>query len=356
MNLESLDWAALERLRAAFLSGSAGKAAYWTSMTDLASYDATFAERIGWKWDAVLAELCQAGWMPPVGAVYDLGCGSGIAGRRLMRTWGRERLQALRVSDRSPLAEQFAIEAAQREFPGVDVTRFDAAAPPPTGAGTTLVISHVLNELPLASRTALVAWIGHFDAVLWVEPGTHADSQALIDLRESLRPQFRLVAPCPHQGACGLRAPERQSDWCHFFAAPPSGIFADSDWVRFGQRMGIDLRGLPYSYLVLERRESRPVCTPNLETAESSEAPAARLLGSPRFYKGYAKLFCCQGLGVGEVVFQKRTDPALFKRLERQKTGTQFRIQMDGSKAVGLQEIQPPEGDSAGSPEDTVVP
>ncbi len=355
MNLESLDWTALERLRAAFLSGSAGKAAYWTSLSDLASYDATFAERIGWKWDSVLAELTVAGWTPPIGAVYDFGCGSGIAGRRLLRTWGGDRLQALRVSDRSPLAEQFAVDAAQREFPGLDVARFDASVPPATGTGTTLVISHVLNELPSAARTAFLAWIGHFDAVLWVEPGTHADSQALIDLRESLKSQFRLVAPCPHQDACGLRAPERQSDWCHFFAAPPSGIFADSDWVRFGQRMGIDLRGLPYSYLVLQRRDSRQVHVPPLETAGAPEGDTARLLGSPRFYKGYAKLFCCQKSGVGEVIFQKRTDPALFKRLERQKTGTQFRIRMDGPKVAELQEF-PSSGEMpAGSTEDTVV-
>ena len=356
MNLEALDWAALERLRTAFLSGSAGKAAYWTSLSDLASYDATFAERIGWKWDAVLAELSQSGWKPPVGAVYDLGCGSGIAGRRLVRTWGGGRLQALRVSDRSPLAEQFAIDAAQREFPGLEVTRFDASVPPPPGAGATLVISHVLNELPPAARTALVAWIGHFDAVLWVEPGTHADSQALIDLRESLRSQFHLISPCPHQDACGLRAPDRQSDWCHFFAAPPPGIFADGDWVRFGQRMGIDLRGLPYSYLVLQRRDSPQGHSPNLEATKAQDELAARLLGSPRFYKGYAKLFFCRKPGVEEVVFQKRANPALFKRLERQKTGTQFRIRMDGSKVADLQEIPTPGGNLASSSEETLVP
>jgi SAM-dependent methyltransferase len=342
MNLESLDWAALERLRAAFLSGAAGKGAYWTRLSDLASYDATFAERIGWKWDAVLAELTQAGWAPPAGRVYDFGCGSGIAGRRVLRTWGGDRLFSLRVSDRSPLAEEFSMNAARTEFPGVEVGRFDPAVPPDPGSGATLVISHVLNELPAAARTTLAAWIRHFDVVLWVEPGSRGDGQALIEFRESLRSTFQVVAPCPHQAACGLTAPGREADWCHFFAAPPPGIFADGNWVRFGQRMGIDLRGLPYSYLVLDRRvvhgdgaHGRP--QPG-ETGES-EAMEARLLGTPRMYKGFAKLFLCHAHGTGEVTFQKRTDPALFKRLERDRTGTRFQVRLEGEQVKSLTEL-----------------
>jgi hypothetical protein len=47
MNWEQLDWPALDRLRAGFISGSAAAGPYWTSLTDLASYDLTYAERIG---------------------------------------------------------------------------------------------------------------------------------------------------------------------------------------------------------------------------------------------------------------------------------------------------------------------
>ena len=48
---------ALDRLRARFLDGSNAGGGYWRSEAELALYDTTFAERIGWKWDAVLAEL-----------------------------------------------------------------------------------------------------------------------------------------------------------------------------------------------------------------------------------------------------------------------------------------------------------
>ncbi|MEI6085322.1 MAG: hypothetical protein WCS70_13625, partial [Verrucomicrobiota bacterium] len=81
MTWDEIDWDALNRLRAGFLAGATD---YWRSERDLASYDLTFAQRIGWKWDFVLAELKRLGWQPPVGPVVDWGCGSGIAGRAFL--------------------------------------------------------------------------------------------------------------------------------------------------------------------------------------------------------------------------------------------------------------------------------
>ena len=42
-----INWPALEKLRASFLSGAPGGLDYWQDETQLASYDATFAQRIG---------------------------------------------------------------------------------------------------------------------------------------------------------------------------------------------------------------------------------------------------------------------------------------------------------------------
>ncbi|MBP9903596.1 MAG: hypothetical protein KBH45_19240, partial [Verrucomicrobia bacterium] len=61
MNWETIDWATLGRLRSEFLAGATSGRDYWQSESDLASYDATFAQRIGWKWDYVLAELTRRG-------------------------------------------------------------------------------------------------------------------------------------------------------------------------------------------------------------------------------------------------------------------------------------------------------
>ena len=108
MNWETIDWAALERMRAAFLAGTAGAQDYWQSETDLTAYDATFAQRIGWKWDFVLGELQRRGWTPPKGGLLDWGCGSGVAGRAFLDHFGTDSVSKLRVWDRSALAMNFA--------------------------------------------------------------------------------------------------------------------------------------------------------------------------------------------------------------------------------------------------------
>ena len=89
----------------------------------------------------------------------------------------------------------------------------------------------------------------------------------------------------------------------------------DSNWVRFGQRAGIDLRSLPYSFLVLERKGLREPAPGLLPEGFS------RIIGAPRFYKGYAKIFSCQADGVRDLRLQKRDAPELFKALQRREAG-----------------------------------
>jgi hypothetical protein len=351
---ETLDWSALERMRDTFLAGKSTGAGYWTSHNDLANYDFTFAQRIGWKWDAVLRELRSRGWTPPQGPMIDWGCGSGIAGRRVAGFFGENIFGRLRVFDRSSLATAFAVDAARAEFPSLRVEPCahpmpsDGRAPGgevPTREFTatthesehlipvrrgatrsstheaaesqfgalpvgTLVISHVVNELDETGGRALRQLIDRAEAVLWVEPGTYSDSHSLIAIRESLRETFKVIAPCTHQTGCGLRTQENERHWCHHFAAPPAGIMADSNWVRFAQRIGIDLRSLPYSFLVMERKGPRDPIPGLLPDGWS------RIIGEPRFYKGYAKIFSCQTDGVRDVMLQKRDAREFFAMMK----------------------------------------
>src|SRR5215203_3701374 len=92
---EALDWEVLDRLRATFLAGQPATGNYWQSAVDLANYDFTYAQRIGWKWDAVLAELKLRGWSPPTGKLVDWGCGSGVASRCVLDAFGPECFQQL---------------------------------------------------------------------------------------------------------------------------------------------------------------------------------------------------------------------------------------------------------------------
>lgn len=306
MNWESLDWEVLDRLRGNFLSGAAADGPYWHTMSDLECYDFTFGERIGWKWDAVLAELKRRQWTPPASAtMLDWGCGSGIAGRRVLDFFGPANFSRLLVHDHSALAMDFAAHHAAQAFPHLAVGKTGAAFLAGDAPIGVLVISHVLNELNEAARAELRRLLDRAETVLWVEPGTHEVSRTLGGWREKLRTAgLQAVAPCPHHGACGVLAAGNERHWCHFFASPPPSLYADSNWVKFGQRAGIDLRSLPYCFLVLDRR---PVATP---------VGLACILGDARHYKGYAKLFNCDAGGVSELMLQKRDAPELFKRLK----------------------------------------
>jgi len=331
---ETLDWPALDRLRETFLAGRPAGACYWQSAGDLANYDFTYAQRIGWKWEAVLHELQSRGWFPPAAPMLDWGCGSGVASRCVLEAFGPERFEALRLFDQSPLAMDFAAQTARRRFPALRIEPVESAGLARAERIGVLVISHVLNELDEAGGRALRQVIDRAQAVLWVEPGTFADSRALIAMREALREQFLVIAPCTHQATCGLLAPENARHWCHRFAAPPSGIMGDANWVRFAQRAGIDLRSIPYSFLVLERRGLREPAPGTLPVGSS------RVLGAPRVYKGFAKVLSCQEAGVRELELQKRDAPAVFKAFKDREAEAIYRFDIEGNRAVSAQPLE----------------
>jgi hypothetical protein len=325
MTWSELDWPALDRLRAGFLAGPSAGASYWQSRADLASYDFTYGARIGWKWDAVIAELRLRNGRPAAHTILDWGCGSGSASRRVLAGFGDTApFTHLDLWDHSPLAVDFAVDAAREKFPALTV----AAATPELLLGTEpiglLVISHVLNELTPEARTELDNLIARASAVLWVEPGTHVVSRQLGAIRDALRADFSIVAPCTHAGACGMFLPEHTRDWCHFFAPPPSEIFATPDWVKFGQRAGIDLRSLPYAFFALDRA-APPATAPDL----------SRIIGRPEHFKPYARFLNCDAHSLEELELLKRADPALYKQLDRTKAPLVYRWRRAGDKVIG---------------------
>ncbi len=313
-----VNWDALRRLRARFLEfdetesvRAVGSADYWRSHSELASYDFTFGERIGWKWDTVIAELQTRGWVPPAGAVLDWGCGTGVAGRRVAAAWP-EQVRGIQLWDRSRPAQNFALNRARESFPTLPVQLAE-----PDRAPELLVISHVLNELPGEALERLLAIAESAQAVLWVEPGTAIVSRKLIAVRNRLLARFSPVAPCTHSLACGMLTPGNERHWCHHFAQVPGYVFQDAGWGRFSKTLEIDLRSVPFSFLVLDRR------------VKSAATPDSRLIGRPRHYKGFDKVLSCQADGVRELTLQKRDAPELFKELKKDP-GSLYRWEREG--------------------------
>ena len=328
MSFAELDWPALERLRERFLEGAPSRGPYWTSPSELESYDRTYGERIGWKWDQVLRELELRRWQPPprARAVFDFGCGSGVASRRVLARWGAQ-LESLVLWDHSPLAAEFAAARASREFPSLRVERATAEALAADSGIGLLVVCHVLNELDARGLDLARRLAARADALVWVEPGTHADSRRLGELRDELRGSFRVVAPCTHTQPCPMLAAGNERHWCHFFAPPAPGTLADSDWVRFGQRAGIDLRSAPYAFVALERAGAGG--PPPADTG------LARVIGRIEEQKPGARLTSCDAAGLARLELHKRAAPALYKELERSREPRVYRFRREGNRIVG---------------------
>jgi hypothetical protein len=304
MDWQTIDWKALDRLRSAFLDGTAGAQDYWRNDRDLESYDQTFGQRIRWKWNYVLKDLQRRGWEPPRGEAVDWACGSGIATRAFLEHFGAEPPSKLVLWDRSPVAMQFAARKAREELPSISVW-LDRPFDHDFG---TLLISHVLTELSDEQLVELLALAVHATSVIWVEPGTYEVSRRLIAAREHLRGVFQVVSPCTHQAACGMLTPENDRHWCHHFAPSPPEVFTDGNWARFGKLAGVDLRSLPLSFLVLDKRPP-------------PRSEMVRVIGRPRVYKAHALLLGCDASGVREYRCTKRDEPEEFRRLKKGHAG-----------------------------------
>ena len=325
MDWDAIDWAALERLRAGFIAGNAGAEDYWRSESDLASYDQTFAQRIGWKWDFVLTELKARGWQPPGGEAVDWGCGTGIASRAVLANFGAAAVGRIALCDRSLLARKFAAQRVHRLAPDLPV--WLEMTPPPRA--DLLLVSHVLTELSSQQEQQLVAFARTATTVIWVEPGTFDCSRRLIAIREQLHDTHRLVAPCTHQQPCGMLAETNARHWCHFFAPSPPEVFTDSHWARFAKMASIDLRSLPLSYLALD---SRP--QPELP------AGAVRVIGAARFRKGHLLVTGCDATGVRECRLTKRVLPEQFNQFRKGQAGTLQVWQRTGDEIAEIAPVQ----------------
>ncbi|MCC5840274.1 MAG: hypothetical protein JJT96_09125 [Opitutales bacterium] len=335
-DLDTIDWARLRGLRDGFLDGSAGQADYWRSDADLTLYDRFLGERIGWKWDAVIGELKQRGWEPPRGIWMDWGCGPGVAIRRMLAAFP-ERCAGVCLVDRSTRARDFARMRLSEDFPGLPLRTLDPLSAP-EAPPALLLVSHVLSEISPEKEARVWADAVEAEAVVWVEPGTYAESRRLVAARDSRRAAgWSVVAPCLHAGTCGLTQPEGALAWCHHFAKPPKGIGADAAWGRFAREMGVDLRSLPYAFLVVARSKHPlpPV---------AGNAVTARLLGRPQTLRTGLAFTTCEETGIRSRELPKRAFKQMIKAIEKGRAGPSFRLTEAGGAVTGIKDIFPDKG------------
>jgi len=299
MNLTRDDRHALEQLRNLFLSAVPVEAPYWANERLLELYHATFAQRIAWKWSAVLEELRQLEWMLPEGVVVDFGCGSGIAASTVLDAFGTESVRELVLIDHSECALSFATRQLKGAYPSLNVRATTEWDIPPS---STVLISHMLTELSASALEQLAIVLRRARAIIVVEPGTRYASTRVVMLREKLRGDFSIVAPCPHQQACGMLQPSSARHWCHFHAKPPSEAFTERKWARFADAFGIDVGDLSLSFIVLDA-----------DWQGNTPAPT-RVIGMPDVTPRDCIVTLCTAAGIGERCIRKAGDRAMYRR------------------------------------------
>lgn len=336
---ENVNWQRLHELRQIFIGETHSEGDYWLEPNTLESYDATFAQRIGWKWDYVMGEVLRSGWVPDWSIpVCDWACGTGIAIRAYLEFTrpAVNQLAQVSVYDRSPAAMRFAAS-----HPGMKDFQVSLSTGEPGGKAFYL-ISHVLTEMTGDQLVALKSQLlERADGFIWVEPGAYGPSRLLGQMRDQMLSEFFPWSPCPDSCACPAMAPDRWDDWCHFFAPTPSPVFHDSFWAQFATNMEIDLRSLPVSFLCMDRRRPNDL-HPN----------RCRFLGRAHMLKYQAGIDACFQGQYRKLTASKRQSPHLYKRLKKGSHSHLAEIELNGDELLRISDCGGISGENpeAGSP------
>ena len=241
-------------------------------------------------------------------SVADLGAGPGTASWAAVDAWPA--IASITQVDHNPALMALGRElAASASPPLIDATYIggDFAGQQNLDTGADLVLlSYAIAELaPTQIAAALArAWDQCTGAIVIVEPGTPTGYQRILHARGLLITKgARIVAPCPHELACPLAAP----DWCHVAQRVPR-----TRDHRFVKSSALGYEDEKFSYLIAVR--------------ENLFAPPAanRILVRPSIGRAEAAFkLCCRDGSCGLVNITKR-DPAAFKYAKKKEWGDEF--------------------------------
>ncbi|GMA32732.1 small ribosomal subunit Rsm22 family protein [Litorihabitans aurantiacus] len=248
-------------------------------------------------------------------SLLDLGSGSGAATWAAWDVFGSlERADLLDYS-RPMLA------AAERMLAHADLavttTLADASATHPTAASPSdpthdlAVAAFVLSEITTAQRTAVVERLtaAASGAIVVVEPGTPAGFRRVLAVRDQLLAAgWRVVAPCPHSGACPLAGDD--ADWCH--AAVRLERSRAHRQAKAGERSFEDEK-LAY------------VAAVPPDSPDAADLPAARVLRHPQTHPGHIRLELCTAAGEHERAVVTKRDKEAFRAARKVEWGQAWR-------------------------------
>ncbi len=264
-------------------------------MSDGAWHAAYLAARLPATYAAVSAALASVPGdvLATVHTLLDLGAGPGTA------TWAAlsqcpavdSAMQVDRSGALLAVAGRLAPGAMDRRRVALTQRVADIAAMEAWPASDAVIGAYALSELAPQARGRVVAaaWQAARRVLVLVEPGTPAGFGHLHEARTALIADgAHVLAPCPHEGPCPMRAAGAGEDWCHFAVRVPRTR-------RHRQLKGgtLGYEDEKFAYLVVSRDADE-------ERAE------ARILRHPRAEKGRIALSLCTPEGTRRRIVTRR--------------------------------------------------
>ena len=288
LSLRELE-ASADRLIARYRTPGRADRPILAGSVDAAAYA---AYRMPATWGAVRAALAAGAARRPELAprsLVDVGGGTGAAAWAAAEVFGAS-LTGITVLDQVPEALDLGRRLARDAFSGAmrhaqwRQVRFPAEIP----EADLMTVSYVLSELAPDAQEALVrASAESAETVAVIEPGTPDGYQRIIAAREVLLGMgLRVVAPCPHSGACPLLGTR---DWCHF-----ASRITRTPLHRRLKSADLGHEDEKFAYLMATR-------APVADSVES------RILRHPQIRKGLVMMQLCQPDGsVAQTLVSKR--------------------------------------------------
>jgi len=274
---------AARRLSDAYRGQGGGRVAQ--TAEDAAAYAAYRAPATYAAVAAVLAQLRlqRPEWRPR--SLLDVGAGPGVASWAAVDAWPSLERITLVEAEPAPAALGRRLAAAGgRALAGADWVVGDLAAA--AGSFDLVLASYVLNELDEGRLDEVVGglWACTTDAFVVVEPGTTTGYRRALAARSLvLAAGGSTLAPCPHDAACPLVAP----DWCHFAVRLPRG-----EAHRTVKAVSRGFEDEKFSYAALTRSPARRA--------------AARIIRPLQIRTGHVHLELCEPAGIRGAIVSKR--------------------------------------------------
>ena len=265
-----------------------------------AAMKAYLAARLPATYAAIRASMEQVAEARPDFApktLLDVGAGPGSVLWAANDCW--DTLDSATMVEASEAARRTATKlASDAPLPDARWLSGDATTPLPVSEPADLVtLSYVLDELAPPALPKLIdrLWALTAHTLLIVEPGTPAGWRRILAVRSQLiAAGAAILAPCPHEHACPLAAP----DWCHF-----SRRVARSRLHRLTKQGEVPWEDEKFIYLAASRH--------------SAPDRAPRILAPPDAGKGRIALKLCRPDGTAAQELVTKRDGDRFRMIRR---------------------------------------